>query len=106
MGEDTTATSGSTRTHNLWTRSSTPHPSRRLGTDVWQTEQDRLDLHHEIFLQLVEDLHKAPIKDPKRILDIGTGTGIWAVDMADRYPAAEVIGTDLRCVVCAGCVRY
>ncbi|KAF8248365.1 S-adenosyl-L-methionine-dependent methyltransferase [Wilcoxina mikolae CBS 423.85] len=60
-----------------------------------EMEQDRLDLHHEIFLQLVEGLHKAPIKDPQRILDIGTGTGIWAVDMADRYPAAEVIGTDL-----------
>lgn len=25
----------------------------------------------------------------------GTGTGIWAIDMADTYPAAQVIGTDL-----------
>lgn len=29
------------------------------------------------------------------ILDIGTGTGIWAIDMADQYPSASVIGTDL-----------
>ena len=41
-------------------------------------------------------LHLAPIKNPHRILDIGTGTGIWAIDMADLYPSAEVIGTDIR----------
>ena len=29
------------------------------------------------------------------ILDIGTGTGIWAIDMADLYPSAVVTGTDL-----------
>ncbi|WXC66058.1 hypothetical protein SNK03_011841 [Fusarium graminearum] len=31
----------------------------------------------------------------KKVLDIGTGTGIWAIDFADEYPEAEVIGTDL-----------
>ncbi|KAH8772449.1 methyltransferase family protein [Hyaloscypha sp. PMI_1271] len=41
-------------------------------------------------------LHLAPIPEkPQRILDIGTGTGIWAIDMADQYESAEVIGTDL-----------
>lgn len=62
-----------------------------------KTEQDRLDLHHEIFLLLLNrELHKAPLSHPQRILDIGTGTGIWAIDMADKYPMAEVVGTDLR----------
>ncbi|KAF8245535.1 UMTA methyltransferase family protein [Wilcoxina mikolae CBS 423.85] len=61
-----------------------------------EMEQDRLDLHHEIMLQLLDgDLHLAPLEDPRRILDIGTGTGIWAIDAADRYPKAKVIGTDL-----------
>jgi trans-aconitate methyltransferase len=32
---------------------------------------------------------------PKRILDIGTGTGLWAIEAADRFPDATVIGTDL-----------
>jgi cyclopropane fatty-acyl-phospholipid synthase-like methyltransferase len=29
------------------------------------------------------------------VLDLGTGTGIWAIDFADEYPSASVIGTDL-----------
>ena len=29
------------------------------------------------------------------MLDIGTGTGKWAVDFGDLYPSATVIGTDL-----------
>ncbi|KAF8253316.1 S-adenosyl-L-methionine-dependent methyltransferase [Wilcoxina mikolae CBS 423.85] len=53
-------------------------------------------MHHEILLQVMkEKLFLAPLKDPHRILDIGTGTGIWAIDVADKFPAAEVIGTDL-----------
>jgi len=29
------------------------------------------------------------------VLDLGTGTGIWAIDFADQYPSASVTGTDL-----------
>ncbi|KAF5706000.1 mRNA 3 end-processing YTH1 [Fusarium globosum] len=31
----------------------------------------------------------------QKVLDIGTGTGISAIDFADQYPNAEVIGRDL-----------
>lgn len=30
------------------------------------------------------------------ILDIGTGTGLWAIEFARQYPAARVWGTDFK----------
>ncbi|KAI1839103.1 hypothetical protein DTO006G1_757 [Penicillium roqueforti] len=41
-------------------------------------------------------LFRAPIeKDPKHILDIGTGKGNWAIDVADMFPSTTVRGVDL-----------
>lgn len=40
-------------------------------------------------------LFKAPVVAPKHVLDIGTGQGSWAVDMADMFPNAVVRGVDL-----------
>jgi len=38
----------------------------------------------------------APIgATPQRVIDIGTGTGIWAIEFADEFPSAQVIGNDL-----------
>ncbi|KAK4096791.1 S-adenosyl-L-methionine-dependent methyltransferase [Parathielavia hyrcaniae] len=34
----------------------------------------------------------------RRVLDIGTGTGIWAIDFADEYPEACVIGVDISSI--------
>lgn len=49
-----------------------------------------------IRISMGNKLHFAPIGDkPGKILDVGTGTGIWAIEMGDDYPSAEVIGTDL-----------
>lgn len=47
-----------------------------------EQELDRLDLQHHMFL-LVNDhrLYFSPLRNPKRILDIGTGSGIWPIEM-------------------------
>ncbi|KAL8801030.1 MAG: hypothetical protein Q9200_007069 [Gallowayella weberi] len=37
----------------------------------------------------------APLKNPRRALDVGCGTGTWAVDFAEAYPNTATIGTDL-----------
>ncbi|KAI8282192.1 Secondary metabolism regulator LAE1 [Colletotrichum sp. SAR11_240] len=34
----------------------------------------------------------------KRALDVGTGTGLWAIEFGDEHPEAEVIGVDLSAV--------
>ena len=48
------------------------------------TEQERLDLYHHIFLLLKNgQLYTAPLDKPQNVLDIGTGTGIWALDFAE-----------------------
>ncbi|KAI0322208.1 S-adenosyl-L-methionine-dependent methyltransferase [Amylostereum chailletii] len=36
-----------------------------------------------------------PPGDKLRILDLGTGGGLWAVEMADEFPHVEVLGVDL-----------
>ncbi|KAI1821870.1 S-adenosyl-L-methionine-dependent methyltransferase [Xylaria intraflava] len=60
-------------------------------------EQDRLDLQHQLFcLTIGGKLNLAPLpKRPRRVLDIATGTGIWAIEFASLYPDTEVIGSDL-----------
>ncbi|KAM6516473.1 hypothetical protein FALCPG4_014656 [Fusarium falciforme] len=62
-----------------------------------EEEQTRMDLVHHIYSLILDgSLYLAPIGDnPQRVLDLGTGTGIWAIDFADDFPSAEVLGTDL-----------
>lgn len=41
-------------------------------------------------------LHTAPLPESiHNVLDVGTGTGAWAVAFADKYPSARVTGVDL-----------
>lgn len=47
--------------------------------------------------------------ETKTILDIGTGTGVWAVEMAARYPGSQIIGIDISKIqsnIVPGNVRY
>ncbi|KAL1961615.1 hypothetical protein VTN77DRAFT_1390 [Rasamsonia byssochlamydoides] len=63
-----------------------------------EEEADRLDMVHEMTLTIMgRKLFLAPIESPQRVLDLATGTGIWAIDLADQYTSAEasVIGNDL-----------
>lgn len=43
-------------------------------------------------------LADAPIEQPQYVLDIGTGTGIWAIEFAEQNPKSHVIGTDLSVI--------
>lgn len=56
-----------------------------------EKEMDRLDIMHKLTeVTLGGKLNLAPImKNPQRILDIGTGTGIWAIEMGMIIPRAD-----------------
>ncbi|OAL30125.1 hypothetical protein AYO20_08928 [Fonsecaea nubica] len=62
-----------------------------------EEELRRLDLMDEMFFHINKgELHLAPISDSGlRVLDIGFGTGTWAIAMGDTYPEAEIIGVDI-----------
>ena len=51
-------------------------------------------MQHEMLHSLQGGKHfLAPIsQSPQNVLDVGCGTGIWAIDFADMYPSANVMG--------------
>lgn len=80
-----------------------PLPSPTVGSEAL-----RLNTQHELFLLCLHgSLFKSPFppsravedtsnKRPLRVADLGTGTGIWAREVASQYPEARVVGFDLR----------
>ena len=61
-----------------------------------EDELERMDLHYHTLRLVMREQHWiCPLKEPTSILDVGAGTGIWAMDVADDYPDAQVIGIDL-----------
>jgi len=55
-----------------------------------EMEQDRMHIVHQVFLHLFNrELTTVMLHNPTKILDIGTGTGDWAIGMADFWPECE-----------------
>ncbi|RSM14757.1 hypothetical protein CDV31_005339 [Fusarium ambrosium] len=78
--------------------------SERGNAQYWVSNDEQsnaaLDInHHVMTLMYGEKLYKAPLKkDIQMAVDIGTGTGIWAIDFADEFPNTKVIGTDISAI--------
>ncbi|KAK3997765.1 S-adenosyl-L-methionine-dependent methyltransferase [Cladorrhinum sp. PSN332] len=61
-----------------------------------EQELERLDFQcHLVWLTLNKQWSTAPLHNIQRALDVGCGTGLWAIEFADEHPEAEVLGVDL-----------
>ncbi|HEY1387901.1 MAG TPA: class I SAM-dependent methyltransferase, partial [Ktedonobacterales bacterium] len=58
-------------------------------------EIHRLDFQHYMLRFALRGNYAAPAQHPQDILDVGTGTGRWAREMAQTFPQANVIGIDI-----------
>lgn len=58
-------------------------------------EVNRLDFQHYMMRSALRGNYAAPISTPDTILDVGCGTGRWAIEMAQLFPAARVVGVDV-----------
>jgi ubiquinone/menaquinone biosynthesis C-methylase UbiE len=66
-------------------------PLRTMFDGLAPTWGTRIGPHHLWAL----DLALADVAPPERVLDLGTGTGVVALALAERYPAADVVGIDI-----------
>jgi ubiquinone/menaquinone biosynthesis C-methylase UbiE len=58
-------------------------------------EINRLDFQHYMLRYALKGNYAAPVTNPASILDVGGGTGRWAMEMAQLFPNANVVSTDL-----------
>jgi ubiquinone/menaquinone biosynthesis C-methylase UbiE len=58
-------------------------------------EFTRQDFEHHLLRQAFKVNVLAPVGHPRAILDVGLGTGRWALEVAAQFPSARVIGMDL-----------
>jgi SAM-dependent methyltransferase len=64
-----------------------------------EDEQLRMQILHQVFLFLFDSkLTTVPLSNPTKILDIGTGTGEWAIGIGEAFPEADVTGTDISAI--------
>ena len=69
-----------------------------------ETEQNRLDLQHHIFRMLLDGgltLTNLQRDEALQILDVGCGTGIWAIEMGDALPNATIQGIEYILSYCS-----
>jgi ubiquinone/menaquinone biosynthesis C-methylase UbiE len=53
----------------------------------------------ELFGEAARDLAERLPVAPKNVLDVGCGSGVWGLAIAERHPAARVTGLDLPAVL-------
>ncbi|OTB02848.1 hypothetical protein M426DRAFT_13095 [Hypoxylon sp. CI-4A] len=73
------------------------HISGKIFLPFDKHELIRLEVQHRLYRHCLDGAltHTRLPLDTTKILDLGTGTGIWAIEMAARYPQAQITGIDV-----------
>lgn len=58
-------------------------------------ELNRLDFQHYMLRYAMHGLYAPPIEQLRLALDVGCGTGRWALEMAQVFPQAQIVALDL-----------
>ncbi len=60
-------------------------------------EDQRLNYQHRALYKTLSNHYLVPLvpNSPNTILDVGTGTGIWLIEMSTLFPQAHIIGVDV-----------
>jgi SAM-dependent methyltransferase len=60
-------------------------------------EDQRLNFQHHVLYRTISNHYLAPItaETTATILDVGTGTGIWPIEMATLFPQNHILGVDV-----------
>ncbi|CAI6089231.1 unnamed protein product, partial [Clonostachys chloroleuca] len=92
--------SSTSTTLPLTERVNSSSTSTSLGhNDPFQLDTPRKEIkaEHTIFCQLENGkLFRAPIDEPHKVLDIGSGSGEWALNLLEKYPNTEVVMMDIN----------
>ena len=83
------------------------HWRGRLIYQAWpidEIELERQEADHWLLRLLLGYPFIGPVREilttpgEKRILDVATGTGMWAIDVAEMFPWVEILGVDSMAV--------
>jgi trans-aconitate methyltransferase len=62
-----------------------------------KAEAARLEYQHNLFRATFGGKrYFSPLTSPRRILDLGCGTGIWSMEISDYFSQAQVVGIDVN----------
>ncbi|KXJ93798.1 S-adenosyl-L-methionine-dependent methyltransferase [Microdochium bolleyi] len=73
------------------------HSSGNIYVPFDESEQRHMHARHRLLRVCLDGALTNTRLSPeiRTIVDIGTGTGVWAIEMASRYPGARITGIDI-----------
>lgn len=73
------------------------HISGKIFLPFDEPERKRLEVQHKLYRHCLDGAltnTRLPL-DTAHIVDLGTGIGVWAIEMAARYPQTQITGIDV-----------